>query len=75
MDVNDIVCLGFGSWSNINAVVTLGYSIGTAVAMTMEGRCMTVLPNRLITDSTRTLVAQGLSGENVSYAFEETEVS
>jgi hypothetical protein len=32
MDVNDIVCCGFGSWSNANSVVTLGYGCGTAVS-------------------------------------------
>ena len=32
-DVNDIVCLGFGSWSNINTLPTLGFGISTAVVV------------------------------------------
>lgn len=30
-DVNDIVGLGFGSWSSVNSIPTLGFGIGEAV--------------------------------------------
>jgi hypothetical protein len=33
-DVNDIVCLGFGSWSSVNSLPTLGFgSAGIVVPM------------------------------------------
>lgn len=30
-DINDIVALGFGSWSDINALPTLGFGISVVV--------------------------------------------
>lgn len=43
MDVNDTVSFGFGSWSSVNALPTLGFSIGSVSAAegidyTLEGR-------------------------------------
>lgn len=32
-DINDIVCLGFGSWSSVNSLPTLGFGIGEAVGV------------------------------------------
>lgn len=29
-DVNDVVVLGFGPWSDVNGLPTLGYGIGAA---------------------------------------------
>jgi len=72
-DVNDIVCVGIGSWSNINAIVTLGYNI--FLVITIEGRCLTLRPNAVTADSTRKIVAYTLNSEDLSYGFEETEVS
>jgi hypothetical protein len=31
MDVNDIVCVGLGSWSSVNSMPTLGYGMSSAV--------------------------------------------
>ena len=37
-DINDVVVVGFGAWSDINALPTLGFGIGAAVAVPTGGR-------------------------------------
>jgi len=76
MDVNDIACLGFGSWSTVNAAVTLGY--GSVITITIEGRCATIGPKGLNADSTRTIqrvLNRQDTPADIVYVFEETEVS
>lgn len=38
-DVNDIVVLGFGSWSDVNALPTLGFGIGDASVVVLGPFC------------------------------------
>jgi len=36
-DVNDIVVLGFGSWSDVNGLPTLGFGIGSVTVPDVPG--------------------------------------
>ena len=37
-DINDSVCLGFGSWSDVNGLVTLGFGTGASAGSTQIGQ-------------------------------------
>jgi len=74
-DVNDIIAYGFGSWSTVNSIPTLGFSIGAAAAsheITID--FTTSLSGD--EDGTRKVIANVTPGDAaVVYVFDETEVS
>ena len=74
-DVNDIIAYGFGSWSDVNSIPTLGFSIGAAAAshvITID--FSTSLEGEV--DGTRKVVATLTPGDaGVVYVLDETEVS
>lgn len=73
--VSNIIAAGFGSWSTVNYVPTLGFGIGEAAAthvITMDHT--TSLSGDV--DGTRKVIATISPGDAaVVYVFEETEVS
>ena len=73
-DVNDIVAYGFGSWSTVNSIPTLGFDIGVVVEHTITIDFETSLSGDV--DGTRKVKATLTPGDAaVVYNFEETEVS
>lgn len=46
-DVSNIVVLGFGSWSSVNKLPTLGFSIGQITVPSVPGLEYTVSASRL----------------------------
>ena len=75
-DVSKVVAHGFGSWSTVNYVPTLGFGIGEAAAshvITMD--FSTSLTGESV-DGTRKVIATLVPGDAaVVYVFDETEVS
>jgi hypothetical protein len=76
---SDLIAQGFGSWSSVAKLPTLGFDIGAAITshvVTIEGRCFTEEAKGFSVDSTRKILATITPGDAaVSYGFEETEVS
>jgi hypothetical protein len=45
-DVNDIIAYGFGSWSDVNSVPTLGFAIGAAPVMGTGAATLTITSSK-----------------------------
>lgn len=74
-DVNDIVAYGFGSWSTVNSVPTLGFGIGEPAASHVVAIDFSTSLSGDV-DGTRKVIATITPGDAaVVYVFEETEVS
>ena len=75
-DVNDIIAHGFGSWSTVNSIPTLGFSIGAPAATHVITIDFTTSLSGESTDGTRKVIATITPADAaVVYVFEETEVS
>lgn len=46
-DINDIVCLGYGSWSSVNTLPTLGFGAAAVVVPTKPGLEFTLPESRM----------------------------
>ena len=69
-DINDVVVSGYGSWSDVNALPTLGFGTGSTTS-TGEGRSIGVLViaaqiGALVIESPQNILIKETGAEGVS---------